>query len=189
MPTVLRAKLIVTGDSTVGKSALAQVFHSDGSHFPKNYTMTTGCELCVKSVNIPETQDCVELFMYDSAGKEVFSELVQKYWDHPSLVMLVYDVTNETSFSSCSKWLERVRKMAPSPDCKISGALVANKIDLDQRRVISPKQGKEFAMNNGLEYFEVSSKEMQEVEAPFYYLAGEFYKSYNEDLDIFKSLV
>ena len=54
--TILRAKLVVVGDSTVGKSALIQSFHSDGSHFTKNYNMTTGVELCVKMVNIPDSQ-------------------------------------------------------------------------------------------------------------------------------------
>jgi transport family protein 27 len=39
----------------------------------------------------------------------------------------------------------------------IAGVLVANKIDLDQRRVISPKAGKDFADANGLEYFECSA--------------------------------
>ncbi len=39
----------------------------------------------------------------------------------------------------------------------ISGVLVANKVDLDQRRMISPKVGKEFAESNGLEYFECSA--------------------------------
>jgi len=34
-------------------------------------------------------------------------------WEHPSVVMVVYDVTNETSFSSCEKWLERVRAQKP----------------------------------------------------------------------------
>ena len=35
-------------------------------------------------------------------------------WDQPSLVVVVYDVTDETSFSSCTKWLERVRAVTPN---------------------------------------------------------------------------
>ncbi|XP_013384370.1 intraflagellar transport protein 27 homolog [Lingula anatina] len=186
MPTILRAKCIVVGDSTVGKSALTQVFHSDGTHYPKNYTLTAGVELLVKAVNIPDSNDCVELYIYDSAGKEIFYEIVQKHWDHPSVVMLVYDVTSETSFDSCAKWLERVRSQ--KPEMQFPGVLVANKIDLDQRRVISPKAGKDFAQSNGLEYFEVSAKEMQQVEAPFYFLANEFHKMYKERLEQFKTL-
>lgn len=186
MPTCLRAKCVVVGDSTVGKSALCQAFHSDGSHFPKNYTMTSGVELLVKHVNIPDSKDSVELYMYDSAGKEIFAELVQTFWEQPSVVMVVYDVTSETSFSSCAKWLERVKSR--KPEVSIPGVLVANKIDLDERRVISPKAGMEFAESNGLKYFECSAKEMQNIDASFYYLANEFHRLYQERLETFKSL-
>ncbi|CAH1794543.1 unnamed protein product [Owenia fusiformis] len=186
MPAVLRAKCIIAGDSAVGKSALTQVFHSDGAHYPKNYAMTVGVELCVKSVTIPDTSDTVELFLHDSAGKETFSDLVQKHWSQPSVIMIVYDVTSETSFSSCAKWLERVKSQ--KPEVSTPGVLVAAKKDLDARRAVSPKAGQEFAMSNGLEYFEVSAKEGENVEAPFYYLANEFHKLYNEKLDTFQTL-
>nr|XP_014352798.1 PREDICTED: intraflagellar transport protein 27 homolog isoform X3 [Latimeria chalumnae] len=73
----LIAKCILTGDATVGKSALAQLFRSDGALFLKNYTMTVGVELVVKAVQIPQTGDSVELFIFDSAGKEIFSEMLE----------------------------------------------------------------------------------------------------------------
>ncbi|KAK7113319.1 intraflagellar transport protein 27 homolog [Littorina saxatilis] len=186
MPTILRAKCIVAGDAGVGKSSICQVFHSDSAQFPKNYTMTTSVELLVKPVNIPDSRDQVEMYMYDSAGKEIFSENVIKFWDHPSVVMIVYDVTDETSFSSCIKWLERVRAMKSQTN--IPGVLIANKIDLDQRRLISPKEGKDLAMSNGLEYFECSAKEMQNVDTPFFYMAHEFHKMYQERLQVYSSL-
>lgn len=43
MPLLLRAKCVLVGDSGVGKSAIAQSFHSDGTHFPKSYTMVSSC--------------------------------------------------------------------------------------------------------------------------------------------------
>ncbi|GFO28636.1 intraflagellar transport protein 27 homolog [Plakobranchus ocellatus] len=186
MPTILRCKCVIVGDAAAGKSSIAQVFHSDGSHFPKNYAMTQGVEVLVKPVNIPETSDSVEMYLYDSAGKEIFSDLVRRFWDHPAVVMVVYDCTSETSFSSCKKWLERIRSQCP--DIQVPGALVANKTDLDQRRVISPKVGKELALSNKLEYFECSAKEMQNVDTPFFYLANEFHKLYQERVELFDSL-
>ncbi|KAL8579387.1 hypothetical protein ACOMHN_026752 [Nucella lapillus] len=187
MPTVLRAKCIIAGDAGVGKSSICQVFHSDSAHFPKNYLMTTGVEVLVKPVNIPDSRDQVEMYLYDSAGKETFSENVVNHWDQPSVVMVVFDVTEETSLSSCVKWLERVRGM--KPNVTIPGVLIANKTDLDQRRVISPKEGKEVAMKNGLEYFECSAKEMQNVDLPFFKLAHEFHKLYQDRLQMFSSIV
>ncbi|XP_031551404.1 intraflagellar transport protein 27 homolog [Actinia tenebrosa] len=183
---VLRAKLLIAGDSCVGKTALTQVFHSDGSQFPKNYTLTVGAEVSVKTVHIPETSDSVELYIFDSAGKELFSETVQQYWENTNLIMVAYDVSNEQSFNACNKWLERCR--AATPYQSVPGALIATKTDLKQRRVISAKEGKEFASSKDLEYFECSAKEHQNVEAPFYFLAQEFHKIYHEKLEVMKSL-
>ncbi|CAG5126647.1 unnamed protein product [Candidula unifasciata] len=186
MPTVLRCKCVIVGDSAVGKSSIAQVFHSDGAHFPKNYTMTQGVEVLVKSVNIPETQDSVEIYIYDSAGKDIFSDLVKQFWDHPSVVMVVYDCTNEASLSNSLTWLEKVRAL--TPDIHIPGVLLANKTDLDKRRVVTPKVGRETAQSSKLEYFECSAKEMRNVDTPFFFLANEYYKLYQERIELFSSL-
>ncbi|XP_015755358.1 PREDICTED: intraflagellar transport protein 27 homolog [Acropora digitifera] len=183
---VLRAKVIVTGDPAVGKSALTQAFHSDGTHFPKNYSMTTGVEVSVKSVNIPETSDSVELYLYDSAGKEIFTDIVQQHWTQPDMILVAYDMTNEQSFNACNKWFERCQ--AQKPNQSIPGALVAIKTDLKQRRVISTKQGREYANSKGLEYFECSPKDHENVEAPFYYLAKEFHNLYNVKIEQMKTL-
>ncbi|XP_037016418.2 intraflagellar transport protein 27 homolog isoform X2 [Artibeus jamaicensis] len=109
----LAAKCILAGDPAVGKTALAQIFRSDGAHFQKNYTLTTGVDLVVKTVPVPDSGDSVELFIFDSAGKELFSEMLDKLWESPNVLCLVYDVTNEQSFSSCSKWLEKAQLQVP----------------------------------------------------------------------------
>lgn len=186
MPTVLRANCIIVGDSATGKSSITQVFHSDGTHFPKNYSMTCGAELLTKQVTIPESNDSVELFIYDSAGKEMYSEFVQQLWNHPSMVMVVFDVTNNTSFHSCAKWLERVRSQ--KPEVPFPGVLVGNKTDLSERRSVTAKEAEDFAASNGLEYFDVSAKEMQSVDQPFLYLAQQFQKMYKEKVEAFKNL-
>ena len=49
MPLLLRAKCVLVGDSGVGKSAIAQSFHSDGTHFPKAYTMVSWCRAQVEA--------------------------------------------------------------------------------------------------------------------------------------------
>ncbi|XP_078718236.1 intraflagellar transport protein 27 homolog isoform X1 [Lampetra fluviatilis] len=184
---VLRAKCLVAGESTVGKSALVQAFHSDATLFPKNYNMTVGVELLVKSVGVPDTTDSVEIYLYDSGGKDIFNDLVQKNWDHPSMLCLVFDVTSEQSLGSCGKWLERVR--AQSPGVPFPGVLVGNKVDLGPRRVVSAGQGQEFATANGLEYFETSAKEMENIDTPFLFLAKAFHRLYVDKTDFIKSLV
>ncbi|XP_030401409.1 intraflagellar transport protein 27 homolog isoform X1 [Gopherus evgoodei] len=183
----LAAKCILTGDSAVGKSALAQMFCNDGAHFQKNYTLTTGVELLVKTISVPETSDSVELFLFDSAGKELFSEMMEKLWEQPNVLCIVYDVTNEQSFNNCAKWLEKLR--AQTLGMHLPGVLVGNKTDLIGRRVVEQKWAKEWADIHGLQYCETSVKEMENIEAPFHILANSFHRLYREKVETFHSLV
>ncbi|XP_001511243.2 intraflagellar transport protein 27 homolog isoform X1 [Ornithorhynchus anatinus] len=183
----LSAKCILAGDATVGKSALAQLFETDGAHFQKNYTMTTGVELILKSVAIPDTGDSVELFIFDSAGKELFTDMLEKLWIQPSVLCLVYDVTKEQSFINCALWLERVR--AKAQGMQIPGILVGNKTDLIGRRVVERTRAQEWATSQGLEYCETSVKKMENFETPFHRLARLFRQRYLEVEEIFHSLV
>ncbi|XP_026963328.1 intraflagellar transport protein 27 homolog isoform X1 [Sagmatias obliquidens] len=183
----LAAKCILAGDPTVGKTALAQIFRSDGAHFQKNYTLTTGVDLVVKTVPVPDTGDSVELFILDSAGKELFSEMLDKLWESPNVLCLVYDVTNEQSFANCSKWLEKARSQMPG--ATLPGVLVGNKTDLASRRVVESAQTRAWALGQGLECFETSVKEMENYKAPFHYLAKQFHHLYREKLEVFQALV
>uniref|UniRef100_A0A8D0R616 Intraflagellar transport protein 27 homolog n=2 Tax=Sus scrofa TaxID=9823 RepID=A0A8D0R616_PIG len=173
------------GDPAVGKTALAQIFRSDGAQFQKNYTLTTGVDLVVKTVPVPDTADSVELFILDSAGKELFSEMLDKLWESPSVLCLVYDVTNEQSFTNCSKWLEKARSQIPGITLCAGG----NKTDLAGRRAVESAQARAWALSQGLECFETSVKEMINYEAPFHSLAKQFHHLYQEKLEVFQALV
>ncbi|XP_030065902.1 intraflagellar transport protein 27 homolog isoform X1 [Microcaecilia unicolor] len=183
----LTAKCILAGDATVGKSTLAQLFRSDGAHFQKNYAMTVGVDIIMKTVHIPETNDSVELLIYDSSGKEIFYEIMEKLWEQPSILCLVYDVSNEQSFNSCAKWLQRVR--ARTLCSQLPGVLVGNKTDLVGRRTVEQKQAQEWAAQNELEYFETSAKEMENFEVPFRTLAKSFHRLYQERVEAIQSFV
>ncbi|XP_023574790.1 intraflagellar transport protein 27 homolog isoform X2 [Octodon degus] len=163
----LAAKCILAGDPAVGKTALAQIFRSDGTHFQKNYTL--------------------ELFIFDSAGKELFSEMLDKLWESPNVLCLVYDVTSEQSFSNCSKWLEKAR--AQVLGTTLPGVLVGNKTDLASRRAVDPAQAQAWALGQGLECFETSVKEMENCEAPFRCLATQFLHLYRDKVELFQGLV
>ncbi|XP_004675747.1 PREDICTED: intraflagellar transport protein 27 homolog [Condylura cristata] len=183
----LAAKCILAGDPAVGKTALAQLFRTDGAHFQKNYTLTTGVDLVVKTVPVPDTGDSVELFIFDSAGKELFSEMLDKLWESPDVLCLVYDVTSEQSFQSCGKWLDKARSQAPGSS--LPGVLVGNKTDLAGRRVVESTKAREWALGQGLECFETSVKEMENYEAPFRCLAKQFHHLYREKVEAFQALV
>ncbi|XP_061770364.1 intraflagellar transport protein 27 homolog [Nerophis ophidion] len=182
----LRARCLLVGDPAVGKSALSQMFHSDGTLFQKNYSMTTGVELLIKSVNIPESNDSVELYIIDSAGKEALVETCEKMWGRPSLLCLVFDLTSQRTFDSCGLWMERVR--AHCQGLRVPGVLVGNKSDLAARREVTTSAAQEWARSQGLEYHETSAKEMEDSEAPLLSLARAFHSHYQECRETIQNL-
>ena len=78
MTNVLRAKLMVTGDSAVGKTSIVQQFLNSGAAFPKNYSMTLSADILTRTINIPESQDTVELIIVDCSGKEINKDIIKK---------------------------------------------------------------------------------------------------------------
>ncbi|MXQ80070.1 hypothetical protein E5288_WYG013689 [Bos mutus] len=173
----LAAKCILAGDPTVGKTALAQLFRSDGAHFQKNYTLTTGVDLVVKTVPVPDTGDSV--------------------WESPNVLCLVYDVTNEQSFTNCSKWLEKARSQIPGTTLPVATLLQPQS---DSKPQEPSGIGTEWfvpstfnARYHDFGVFTVSReappKEMENYEAPFHYLAKQFHHLYREKLEVFQALV
>lgn len=183
----LAAKCILAGDPTVGKSALAHSIRTDGTLFQKNYILTIGVDLVTKTLLVADTGDSVELFIFDSAGKEMFSEMLDRMWEAPDVMCLVFDVTNEQSFRNCATWLEKGRAQSPSASFPV--VLVGNKTDLEGRRTVDEAQARAWALGQGLEYFETSVKEMENYEAPFHCLAKQFLHLYREKVEGFRALM
>ncbi|XP_059089808.1 intraflagellar transport protein 27 homolog [Tigriopus californicus] len=188
IPNILRAKVAVVGESKVGKTALCQQLASDGTNYPKNYLMTHGAGVHVKAINIPDTNDCVEMYLLDSSGKELYTPILEPLWKGSAMFVAVYNVCDEASFGSVVKWIEHVTRVVKDgdekkTDRKLMGVLIANKSDLGDRRVVPPKAGSDLAQQLGLLYFECSNKDYSGVEEPFFYLASEYHKQFEEKSD------
>ncbi|XP_017548374.2 intraflagellar transport protein 27 homolog isoform X2 [Pygocentrus nattereri] len=162
----LRARCIIVGDAAVGKSALSQMFRSDGGHFQKNYSMGQ--------------------YIFDSAGRETFVGACEKMWGQPSVVCVVFDITSLASFNSCSRWLERVR--AHCNGLQVPGVLVGNKSDLSSRREVEAAVAQEWAQSQGLQYHETSAKDMENCDAPLLSLAQAFYSLYQDRRQMIQGL-
>uniref|UniRef100_A0A7S0VKT5 Uncharacterized protein n=1 Tax=Hemiselmis tepida TaxID=464990 RepID=A0A7S0VKT5_9CRYP len=184
---LLRSKVLVIGDAGVGKSAIVQMFHSKGTHYPKSYVMTTGCDFVMKELKVPDTTTTVELHIYDCSGQTTFTELTHQYWGGVNLVMLVYDATNEESFEHLSGWLEALRRKMP--ERQIPGVVVANKIDRGERVRVHTGKATEFARDNGLDYFQVSALTNSNIEEPFLHLSSIFNRMYEEKLNLIQDMM
>ncbi|XP_065659379.1 intraflagellar transport protein 27 homolog isoform X2 [Hydra vulgaris] len=172
-PKNYHGKTIICGDSTVGKTAISQLLCSDGLQFPKSYLMTTAVELAVKTVVIPNTEDTVEMLLYDTPGKDIFKDFVQMHLQNVCMVAFVYDITNRDSYESLPSWEKKVESQNPN----FIGVIIANKSDLNDRSEVSAEEGELMSHKLNMPIFHCSAKDNDNIETPFLHLAKLFYEN------------
>lgn len=180
--SVLRCKVALCGDAAVGKTALATAYTTRGQDYPKSYKMTSGVEVMVATVQVPETTTQVELYLYDTSGNDLFQEFVPQLWGGVYYAIIVFDKSNPESFDHCKRWLELLKTSRPDKERALKVILVGTKCDLPpQRHLVSTQQAAEWAATNGMEYFETSAEPPgRDYDAPFVALAKQFQKFYEE---------
>eukprot|EP00048_Salpingoeca_helianthica_P023177 m.22802 g.22802 ORF g.22802 m.22802 type:complete len:189 (+) comp8371_c0_seq1:2125-2691(+) len=182
---LLRAKCVILGDPAAGKSAISQVFQTDEANFPKSYNMTMGVETAQKTLKLTDTDRSLEFHLVELSGHDVYSDFLPVVLEGVSIVILVLDVVSEAALKSCENWMKKIRELG----CKFKvGAVLATKIDLEQRRVIQAEEGEDFAKRNGLAYFEVSAKTGQGIQDAFQTLASDFHKHYITKVASFQTM-
>ena len=151
---------ILIGDSTVGKTCFLNRYFKNT--FVEAFLSTIGIDKEIKHVKVGN--DSYKLTVWDTAGQERFRCLPKKYYQNADGVLLLFDVTNEETFTSVSNWMKDVKENSSktiSNDANkqenISLYLIGNKIDLPNR-VISKEKAEEMAKSLGMKYFEVSCK-------------------------------
>jgi Ras-related protein Rab-2A len=161
------------GDPAVGKTALTQMFHSNGQRFPKAYNMTCGVDFCVKAVTVPGTTDAVEFHCFDVGGQDIFSEMFGSYCEGTKAVLLVYDVTRRETFNHLNTWLEDARQHS---NINMTIMLICNKCYLEQKRQVTTEEGEAFAKEHGLVFLETSAKTAHNVDDAFVQTAQAIYE-------------
>lgn len=145
-------KLIVIGDSGVGKTCFAKKVISDD--FNDGYQTTVGFEFCSCLAKIDKK--IVKLQIWDTCGMEIYRSIVENFYRNSSLAFIVYAIDDKDSFNNLSLWMENLRKSSKS-DIKIF--LLGTKKDKEKDRKVSFEEAKKFADDNNFDYFsEVSSK-------------------------------
>ena len=174
--SLLRLKLVMVGDATVGKSAIVNQLETRS--FNSAYSMTQACDYKVKQIEIPDSKTTVELHILDVAGQQFYNEIAIELIKDVTHVVLVYDKVNPDTFNSLQSWYTGIKE--ENPGKQISGWLLGNKVDLEQRIKVSTQDGQAFADEVGLQYAEISAMRYEDCEAPFMQMAKEFYNAYEE---------
>lgn len=120
-------KLLLVGDSNVGKTSLLLSFTTDS--YKENVRNTVGVDLKVKIVKHPATGKTLKLTIWDTAGQERFRTLTSAYYRGAHGIILVYDVTNSESFTNIKHWLNEVDIYSTNEECV--RMLIGNKVCFD----------------------------------------------------------
>ncbi|QPG77048.1 GTPase Ypt5 [Brettanomyces nanus] len=158
-------KLVLLGESAVGKSSVVQRFVKDS--FSDFRESTIGAAFLTQTVDIDDTTT-VKFEIWDTAGQERYRSLASIYYRNAQAALVVYDITQKASLDKAKYWIKELQKQANSD---IIIALVGNKTDLQDQREVSIEEAQSFAQGMGLLYFEVSAKTGQGVKECFKQIA------------------
>ncbi|XP_053174072.1 ras-related protein Rab-7L1-like [Scomber japonicus] len=154
-------KVLIVGDGNVGKSAFVNRYVN--GQFNKTYKMTVGVDFSVKVLQWSEKEK-VRLQLWDIAGQERFISMTRVYYKGALGCVVMFDVTESSSFLKCRQWKQDLdnKAMLPNGD-SIPCILLANKCDLPTRAV-SADSINEFSKANGfVTWMETSVKENKNV--------------------------
>mmetsp|Transcript_7334 Transcript_7334/g.10903 ORF Transcript_7334/g.10903 Transcript_7334/m.10903 type:complete len:211 (+) Transcript_7334:165-797(+) len=141
-------KIILLGDSAVGKSKLVERYLMD-DYNPRQLS-TYALTLYRKEISIGDDKSISTVDFWDTAGQETFNRMHPSYYYRAHCCILVFDVTRKITYQHLSDWYKELREYCPSIPC----VLVANKIDVDYN--VTRKNFK-FAAKNNLPFFFVSA--------------------------------
>ncbi|XP_014253622.1 ras-related protein Rab-35 [Cimex lectularius] len=152
-------KLLIIGDSGVGKSSLLLRF-ADNT-FTGNYITTIGVDFKIRTIDLEGEK--VKLQIWDTAGQERFRTITSTYYRGTHGVIVVYDVTSGSSFANVKRWLLEIEQ-----NCEVvNRILVGNKNDTPDQKVVLTEDAQRFADQMNIQLFETSAKENLNVEEMF----------------------
>ena len=154
-------KILILGDSTVGKTCFLTRY-ADNT-FQENQMATLGVDYKLKNVKM-EDGNIVKLQIWDTAGQDRFHSLTRNYFKGAHGIILLYDITTQSSFDNVSKWIKQIKEDASE---KVVIILIGNKIDLEHKRAIPTEEGEKIAEDFGLIFFECSAKTGKNINEAF----------------------
>ena len=179
----LRSKIIVIGDSDIGKSSLTLKAVKNNSK--DYYKATSGLDFLTFNQKINES--FIKLEIWDTCGQEKHKSLPSNYYKGSSLALIIYSINNEKSFEHVKNWLNDLKSQTEA-DIRIF--LVGNRNDLEKERKVTEEEGLKFKNENKLDFFmETCSKTGYNAKKIFIEAAKFLYWDYLKSrADLYKAL-
>ncbi|KAK7910285.1 hypothetical protein WMY93_014969 [Mugilogobius chulae] len=162
-------KLLLIGDSGVGKSCLLLRFADDT--YTESYISTIGVDFKIRTIELDGKT--IKLQIWDTAGQERFRTITSSYYRGAHGIIVVYDVTDQESYNNVKQWLQEIDRYASE---NVNKLLVGNKCDLTTKKVVDYTTAKEFADSLAIPFLETSAKNATNVEQAFMTMAAEIKK-------------
>lgn len=162
-------KILIIGDSGTGKSSLLIRFCDD--YFSDKFISTIGVDFKIKTIELDERLAKIQI--WDSAGQERFRTLTTTYYRGAHAIIIVYDITDRSTFVNIGAWLNEINKNAVD---NVLIALVGNKCDRNDIREVEEDTAKAFADRLGVMFLESSAKNDINIHKLFFDVAVELKK-------------
>ncbi|KAI0303282.1 GTPase [Multifurca ochricompacta] len=153
-------KIVLAGDSGVGKSNLLSRFIRN--EFNMESRSTIGVEFATRTITVNDKR--IKAQVWDTAGQARYRAITAAYYRGAVGALLLYDVTNPSTFINVKQWVQELREHA-SPH--IATLLIGNKADLGSLRAVSAQEAAAFAAENGMMFLETSALNTSNVESAF----------------------
>lgn len=153
-------KLLILGDVSVGKSNF--LFRFIENQFIDNHLPTVGFDYKSKIITLPD-KTVVKLQIWDTVGQEKFMAINKSLLAKVHGIILIYDITDQDSFDHINNWITIIKEANENA----SLILVANKCDIEDKRVISEDEGNKLAVENNISFVEASAKENINIKETF----------------------
>ena len=167
-------KILLLGDSAVGKSCLLLRYCDDS--FQDIHLATIGLDFRLKTLNLDNNKK-IKAQIWDTAGQDRFRAITKNYYRGANGILLIFDITDRSSFEHIRNWIEQIKEEAPE---QIIIYLVGNKIDNQNNRVVTNEEAKKVAEEFKLKYYETSAKNNINVDTTFLDLIKEIDSMYSQ---------
>lgn len=165
-------KVVVLGDSAVGKTSIAMRFIED--KFSESHVVTLAAKFQQPKVHL-KSGTTVKINLWDTSGEEKFRSVLPIYFKNINGAILTYSINDKLTFDSVRYWLAELDKHVKKEDVALY--LVGNKKDLpDSERKIETRTAQKLAEEHGMLFTEVSAKTGEGVNEVFRSLAEELVK-------------
>lgn len=168
-----KVKLIIIGDSSVGKTCILNRYIKNGYDDKKGATV--GADIITKKVNVNSQE--ITALIWDTAGQEKYQSVTASFYRNTDGGMIVFDITSSDSFKNVETW---ARSYYENNDKSQVFIIVGNKSDLSSERKVSKQEAEELAKKYNTEYFEVSAKDGSYVNDAFENLLTLSIENYQE---------